>query len=157
MSPDSLNPRVPRAYRRRARVIVAYGLSGLIIGTCGLVNRSLLGTASVAQALDGPVDELWLLTYAVAGLLMAGGVTFLRPGVEAVGLWLMLATALINAVAVFANRGPIGGGITSSSLLLAAWVIQSRLGDLHDAARSDRRTVDLGAQARRRPGGPRRG
>lgn len=155
---NSLDPRSPREYRRRARVIVAYGLSGAIIGTAGLIHRELLGTASVAQALDGPIDELWLAVYALSGLAAAVGVIALRPELEVRGLWFMLAAALINAAAVFANRGPIGGGITSSSLLLAAWVIHSRIGDLHAAARADRRVIDLGPELRReQPDGPRRG
>jgi hypothetical protein len=63
----------------------------------------------------------------------------LRPEVETCGLYLLLAAALINAVAIYAVRGPIAGGVTSSGILLAAWVIHRRIGDLHEAARSERR------------------
>src|SRR4051812_31539254 len=142
MSPDSLNPRSPRDYRRRASVIVAYGLSGVIIGGAGLIRPALLGTSSVGTALDSPVAKAWLAAYALGGLLAACGVMSLRPEVETCGLYLLLAAALINAVAIYAVRGPIAGGVTSSGILLAAWVIHRRIGDLHEAARSDRRRRD---------------
>lgn len=134
MSPNSLDPRSPRAYRRRAVPILAYGLSGVIVGLCGLLAPSLLGPTSVSLALSGTISSLWLLCYAIAGALITVGILLLRPEVETVGLWLMGATALVNAMTILVLRGPFTGGLTCASLLLAVWVLGSRIADLHDAA-----------------------
>lgn len=147
---NSLDPQSSREYRRRARAIVAYGLSGAIIGTTGLLHPVLLGSSSVATALETPVAKLWLAVYAFSGAGAALAVIFRRPEAEIVALWFMLAAALINAAAVIVVRGPIAGGITSSGLLLAAWVLHSRIGDLHAAARSNRRVRDTGPPASER-------
>lgn len=157
MSPHSLDPGSPRDYRRRATVIVAYGLSGVVLGTAGLLRRDLLGTSSIGAALKGPVDELWLLTFAVAGALAAFGVLALRPQIEIIGDWLLMAGTLINALAIVTVRGPLAGGVSSSAILLTSWVLWRRIADLHEAAHSDRRIVDMGQQARRQPGRGTRG
>jgi hypothetical protein len=154
MSPNSLDPRSPRDYRRRASVIVAYGLSGMVIGATGLIDPDLLGTSSIGSALSGPLPEVWLATYAFGGFLAFFGVLALRPEVETVGLYLLVAAALINATAIFAIRGPIAGGVTSTGILLAAWVMHRRIGDLHSAARTDRRETDTHLHSRERRRGP---
>lgn len=133
---------------------MAYGLSATIIGLAGLIDRSLLGPSSLGQTLNGPVDDVWLTFYAIGGVLAFTGVAALRPELETIGLYALLAAALINAAAIVANRGPIGGGVTVSGLLLGAWVIHRRIGDLHTAARADRRVLQQGppdGRERRQP------
>jgi hypothetical protein len=139
VSPHSLDPRQPREYRRRARVIVAYGISAFLIGMAGLIDPERLGSSSIAVALNSHVDEVWLSAYGLGGLLASVGVVTRRPDVEVAGLWMLLAAALINALAIITTRGIVAGGITAVTVLLSAWVISSRIGDLHSAAKVDRR------------------
>lgn len=147
---ESLNPAFGDAYRRRARVITAYGLISCGVGTAGLVDRSLLTTSSAVQALDGPVVVAFLIYQALGGALAALGVLLLRPRLEVVGVWALLAFVIINAAAILANRGPVGGGVTAASMALVAYVLHGRIGDLHQAARRERRLVDLAVERDRR-------
>lgn len=140
---NSLSPLHADAYRRRARVITAYGLISLIVGTAGLIDRDLLTSSSAVQTLDGPVVVVWLGLQVAGGGLAALGVRRLRPDVELVGLWLLFANVAINGSAILLNRGPVGGGVTSASMVLVAYVLHGRIGDLHDAARTERRVVNL--------------
>jgi hypothetical protein len=136
---SSLSTSDARAYKRRARVITAYGLISFMVGVAGLIDRSLLTTSSAVQTLSGPVSIAWLATYALGGALAAGGVMLLRPDLEAAGDVLLLAFALLNATAILLNRGPVGGGVTATSLVLVAYVLHGRIGDLHQVARFERR------------------
>lgn len=149
----SLDPTDARAYRRRARVITAYGLIAFLVGTAGLIDRDLLTTSSAVQALDGPVAVAWLIAYAAGGVLASTGVVFLRPDIETAGDWLLLGFACLNATAILLNRGPVGGGITAASLLLVAYVLYGRIGDLHQVARRERRVVRLPFDTERRQDG----
>ena len=144
----SLDPRAAREYRRRARVITAYGLICFCVGTAGLVDRDLLTTSSVVQALSGPVFVAWLSAYALGGAMAAYGVWRLQPAVEVVGDRLLLGFALPNAITILVNRGPVGGGVTAVSMVLVAYVLQGRITDLHDVARVDR-SVDVAEQRAR--------
>lgn len=137
----SLDPHHPREYRRRGAPIAAFGLSGVVLGFTGLIDPTLLGTSSIGQQLSGPIDELWLLAYLLAGLAAFIGVAFLRPEIEGVGLLFLLAGVLINGVAVVANRGFVAGGVTSASLFFTAFVLWWRIGDLRRAAKTDRRVM----------------
>jgi hypothetical protein len=138
---NSLDPHHPREYRRRGAPIAAFGLTGVILGTTGVIDPGLLGSSSVGQQLDGPLDELWLAIYALAGLACFIGVVFLRPALEVVGLTFLLAAVLINGMAVFVNRGLVAGGVTTSSLFFTAWVLWWRIGDLRRAANANRRLM----------------
>ncbi len=145
----SLDPRAAREYRRRARVITAYGLICCMVGLAGLIDRELLTTSSAVQALSGPVFVVWLTAYAIGGGLAAAGSYCLRPDIEVVGDWLLLAFAGLNATVIVVNRGPVGGGITAVSLMLVAYILHGRIVDLHQVARRDRRICDLGVEQRR--------
>jgi len=147
---SSLDPTDAVSYRRRARVITAYGLISCCIGTAGLIDRSLLTTSSAVQALDGWVVVAFLLYQAVGGALAAAGVLLLRPKLEVVGVWALLAFVVINGGAILVNRGPVGGGVTAASMALVAYVLHGRIGDLHHAARRERRVVDVGVAPDRR-------
>lgn len=141
---NSLDPGAARAYRRRARVITAYGLICFLVGAAGLIDRDLLTTSSALQALDGgPVFTAWLAAYCVGGLLAAYGVQTLHPRVEVIGDVLLLGFALLNAAAIVVNRGPVGGGVTAVSLVLVAYVMHGRIVDLLDVARLDRRVLNV--------------
>lgn len=148
--PDSLDPSAPAAYRRRARVITAYGLISFLVGVAGLIDRSLLTTSSVVQTLDGWVVVVWLSLQAIGGALAAFGVLRLNPKVELAGVQLLLGFVVLNAITILVNRGPVGGGITAASMMLVAYVLRGRVGDLHYAARMDRRRINLGVPHDRR-------
>jgi hypothetical protein len=140
---SSLDPTDAESYRRRARVITAYGLISCMIGTAGLIDRSLLTTSSAVQALDGWVVIAFLLYQAIGGALAAGGVILLRPTLELAGVWALLGFVIVNGGAIVINRGPVGGGVTAASMMLVAYVLHGRIGDLHFAARRERRIVDV--------------
>jgi hypothetical protein len=82
--------------------------------------------------------------------MAAVGVILLRPRVEVVGVWALLAFVIINGGAIVINRGPVGGGVTAASMALVAYVLYGRIGDLHHAARRERRTYDVGVADDRR-------
>lgn len=140
---NSMDPAAARAYRRRARVITAYGLICFLVGTAGIIDRDLLTTSSAVQALSGPVFFCWLVAYAAGGAMAAYGVLALHPSIEVRGDRLLFGFALLNAAAILINRGPVGGGVTAVSMLLVAYVIHGRIMDLRDTAKLNRRVVDL--------------
>lgn len=140
---SSLDPRDGFAYRRRGRAIAVYGLLSFLVGTAGLVDRSLLTTSSAVQALDGWIVVAWLLYQAVGGLMVAIGLYALRPKIELIGLCALFGFVVINGGAILINRGPVGGGVTAASMALVAYVLQGRIGDLQFAARKERRVVDI--------------
>lgn len=151
---ESLNPYNVRMYRRRGALSIGLGIAGMIISAAALLDPGLLTTSSAAQKLKGPVDEIWLTAYFFGSLAAVAGVTWRpipRPATEAVGLWFLIFAMLVNGVAIIANRGIIGGGITAVPLFAIAWVLSQRIRDLHEAAKIDRRVVDVG-----RPSGDRR-
>jgi hypothetical protein len=150
---SSLDPSDGFAYRRRGRAIAAYGLISFLIGTAGLIDRSLLTTSSAVEALDGWIVVAWLLYQAVGGLLAAAGVLGLRPKMELVGLCALLGFVVINGGAILINRGPVGGGVTAASMALVAYVLQGRISDLLFAARRERRVLNIRGPHRDRRSG----
>jgi hypothetical protein len=115
----------------------------MIVGTAGVIDKSLLTSSSAVQTLDGPVAAIWLVAYAFGGLLACAGSVIPRPDWEAAGDKLLLGFCLLNAATIVLNRGLIGGGITAASLLLVAYVLHGRVGDLHESSRRDRRLHDI--------------
>lgn len=140
---ESLNPANRREYRRRARPIQFFGFVTFVLGAAGVLRPALVASSSAAQQLAGPVDTLWLLAYLIGGAATSIGVLLLRPAVEVFGEWFIIAAAVINAGAILVNRGPFAGGASAVFILLACWVLKGRIEDLHNAARRDRRVVDV--------------
>lgn len=155
MSPESLDPHHARAYRRRARLSRSLGLGTIPVSLVALVDRDALGTSSVAVALSGPLDTIWLLGYLAGGICASAGVLWRplpRPELEALGVWLLCGAMLINALSIIAIRGPVAGGLTSVGLFVLADVLYGRARDLDDAR--ERRQPD--SPGVRVDGGPER-
>lgn len=133
---ESLDIRFARAYKRRARAITAYGLISIIVGSGGLIDRSLLQASATAQVLDGWTLVAWLIVFVLGGLLAVVGIQLLRPDIEAAGDVLLMFFSLLNAVTIVAHRG-FGGLVAASSAVLVAYVLQGRVGDLHSVSAFD--------------------
>lgn len=142
MSPHSLDPHTPRAYRRRARLSTSLGLAAVIVAGAGLIQPDAITNTSAAVALDSSLDLIWLIGYFLGGLLACAGAQwrpYPRPELEAAGAWLLAGAMLINACAIIAIRGPVAGGLTSVGLIALADVLIARARDLESARQSDRR------------------
>jgi hypothetical protein len=138
---ESLNPHNARLYRRRARLSRSLGFACVPIALTALLDRETLGTASVAYALEGPLDTAWILAYLIGGACAFAGVEwrpYPRPEVEALGVWLLVGAMVINGLAIVATRGAVAGGVTAIGLFVLADVLYGRARDL-DEARERRR------------------
>lgn len=142
MSPESLNPRNARLYRRRARLSRSLGLAAIPVAAGALIDRGLLGTSSVGVVLDGPVDTVYLIAYLIGGLTAVAGVEWRphpRPELEALGAWLLAGAMLINGSAIVMLRGPVAGGLTAIGLFALADILVARARDLEQARTRERR------------------
>lgn len=144
---ESLNPTNVRMYRNRGALSVGLGIAGMVVSLAALIDPTLLTTSSAAQRLNGPLDEIWLTAYFLGSFTAVAGVQWRpipRPALEAMGLWFLIFALLVNGIAIIANRGFTGGGITAVPIVAIAWVLWMRIRDLHTAARYERRIVDIG-------------
>lgn len=147
MSPNSLDPRNARRYRKRGRLGLGLSVAAFPVTLAGLLNPDLIAGSSAGTQLSGPVDTIWLLGYFLGSLLTPIGLLWRpcpRPELEVLGLWLFLGAMLTNAVAILFSRGIIAGGITAIGLLGLAWILKARIDDLEEASSIERRHGDHG-------------
>lgn len=142
MSPESLDPRNTRVYRRRGRLGLGLGAAGAPIALAGLIDHDLIAQSSAGVTLSGPVDTIWLIGYLLGAILTPVGLLWRpipRPELEVLGLWLFLGAMLTNATAIVVTRGPVAGGLTAVGLFGLSWVLKARIDDLEEAGRTERR------------------
>src|SRR5690348_2974578 len=90
LSPNSLDPRSPRAYRRRAAPLLLPAYLLILAGVSALAQPQTAERTTVARLLPAYLEAIWQVSYVLAGLLIAAGILWPRPrpAIEAIGLWL---------------------------------------------------------------------
>lgn len=139
MSPNSLDPRSPAAYRRRARPFIFVGYILAVAGLSAIFSPPPDSQTTVAQLVSPTADLTWQVAYALGGILIAFGALLPRPDIEGWGLWLAIFALLVNLLALLAVRGVAGAGLAPAAYVLTLWIVYSRIVDLHTAARTERR------------------
>lgn len=153
MSPNSLDPRAQRAYRRRA---APYLLPAWLLLAAGLGALFGQGDATtVSQIINVTwIEDLWLVSYTVAAVLLIVGLMWPRPSIELVGDWLALWALLVNLGCLLAVRGLFGSGLAVFSYAITMTVLSLRISDLvsirHGLDRRRRRNAHLVGEAEER-------
>ena len=126
--------RVDRVVRRALAATAAFAVAQ---GVAFFLQPGTASETALGRSLSGPVDDAWNGCYVAGGLLMLVGLAVRRPGLavntERIGLQLMLAAMLVNALAII-HIGGLGSRALLPFVLFGA-VLIGRLQDLRDTVR----------------------
>jgi hypothetical protein len=95
--------------------------------------------ANPVHELTQPWDTLWAITYGMAGLFMVVGIARTRSAhIEAAGLFLLMAGALVQALTYLPLMGELGAVTVASSVLVLSALVWAAAARVHELFRVTR-------------------
>jgi hypothetical protein len=117
-------------YRALNGVWIFVGFAAVLATVQFYVDPASIGRSSVGRSLSGPLDDLWNVSWAIGGLLIAGGVWAMRPVAEIVGHLFFTVAVITNAASVLVLLGPgpsfwlsVSVAVASASRVVYLWIM----------------------------------